>query len=160
MTIPLQSDIISLESYFADLVEQDPEIETFVLETGDNPFQMERFDALAKTKGFKYPAMAMLMPLISGEDNEMHNFEARQEVAIAFLFPTDDSHQERLEKYKLGQLAAWRFLRYLRRDSKAGKFRLDKLSYKLAPLEYGSDNCVGQYFMIQMITRTNNLIGV
>ena len=156
----LQSDIVSLEAYFQGLVTADPEINSFVLETGNNPFEMERFDSEAKTNGFNYPAMAMLMPVISGDDNGMHNFEARQEVAFALLYPTDGTHDIKLEKYKLAQLAAWRFIKYLRRDSKAGKFRIDKLSYKMAPFEYGSDGCVGQYVIITMITSTNSQIGV
>lgn len=160
MTTLLQSDILSLEAYFQNLVDQDPEIKTFVLEAGNNPFEMERLDELSKTTGFQYPAMAMLMPVISGDDNEMHNFEARQEIAFAFLYPTNDTTQQKFEHYKLGQMAGWRFLRYFRRDSKAGMFRIEKLSYKMAPFEYGSDNCVGQYIMISIITSTNYLIGV
>lgn len=160
MTQVLQSDILSLEAYFQNLVNQDPEIKTYVLEAGNNPFEMERFDTVSKSKGFEYPAMAMLMPVISGDDNEMQNFEAKQEIAFAFLYPTDDSAQQKFEKYRLGQLAGWRFLRCLRRDSKAGMFRIEKLSYKMAPFEYGSDGCVGQYVMINIITSTNYLIGV
>lgn len=160
MSTPIQSDIISLEDYFSNLVDQDPEIKTFVLESGNNPFEMERFDTLAKSKSFQYPAMAMLMPVISGLDNEMHNFEAKQEVAFAILYPTDDTHQQKLDRYKLAQLAGWRFIQYLRRDSKKGKFRIEKMAYNMAPFEYGSDNCVGQYVMISLITSTNSLIGV
>ncbi|WP_254562151.1 hypothetical protein [Dyadobacter diqingensis] len=156
----LSSDIVSLEAYFADLVEKDPEINTYVLEIGNNPFEMERFDAEAKTDAFSYPAMAMLMPMISGDDNGMHDFEARQDLAFAFLYTTDDTVASKIEKYKLAQLAAWRFIKYLRRDSKAGMFRIEKLSYKIAPFEYGSDNCVGQYVIITIITNTNSQIGV
>lgn len=159
MTNVLQSDIVSLEGYFIDLVENDPEIRSFVLETSNNPFEMERFDAISKTDDFNYPAMAMLMPVITGEDNEMHNFEARQEVAFAILYPTDNTHQQKLDKHRLAQLAAWRFIKCLRRDSKAGVFRIEKMAYKMAPFEYGSDNCVGQYVVIQVITRTNSQIG-
>lgn len=160
MSTLLQSDIVSLEEYFSNLVEQDPEINAFVLESGNNPFEMERFDELSKTKAFQYPAMAMLMPVISGMDNEMHNFEAKQEIAFAILYPTDDTHQQKLDRYKRAQLAAWRFIKYLRRDSKKGIYRIEKMGYNMAPFEYGSDNCVGQYVMISLITSTNSLIGV
>jgi hypothetical protein len=160
MITALQSDIVSLEAYFAALVEADPEINSFVLETSNNPFEMERFDVISKTNAFNYPAMAMLMPVITGDDNGMNNFEAKQEVAFALLFPTDDTHEQKLAKHKLGQLAAWRFIRCLRRDSKAGKFRIEKMSYKMAPFEYGSDKCVGQYVVISLITNTNSQIGV
>ena len=155
----LASDIVSLEAYFTQLLEEDPELRTFVLETSNNPFEMERFDALGKTNDFAYPAMVLMMPVISGEDNGMHNFEARQELAFAILYPTDGSFSEKLANHKLAQLAAWRILRCLRRDSKAGKFRLDSLGYKLAPFEYGTDNCVGQYAVLTLITSTNTLIG-
>ena len=159
MTQILQSDIVSVEAYFSALVTADPEINSFVLETSNNPFEMDRFDAVSKTDAFRYPAMAMLMPVITGDDNGMHNFEAKQEIAFALLFPNDNSHQEKLAAHRLGQLAAWRFIKYLRRDSKAGKFRIEKLSYKMAPFEYGSDNCVGQYVVITLITNTNSQIG-
>ncbi|MCE6987479.1 hypothetical protein LZG72_00135 [Dyadobacter sp. CY323] len=151
---------MSLESYFADLVAQDPEINSIVLETSNNPFEMERFDSESKADGFSYPAMAMLMPIITGDDNGMHDFEAKQEVAFSILYPTDNSHADKLPKYKLAQLAAWRFIRYLRRDAKAGRFRFDKMSYKMAPFEYGSDNSVGVYVVLTLITNTNALIGV
>ena len=160
MITAIQSDIISLEAYFLDLVEDDNEINSFVLEISNNPYAMERFDALAKTDDFNYPAMAMLMPIISGDDNGMHNFEARQEVAFSLLYSTDGTHEQKLEKYKLSQLAGWRFIRCLRRDSKLGKFRIEKMSYKMAPFEYGSDNAVGIYVVIVLITSTNSQIGV
>lgn len=160
MVTNLSSDIVSLEAYFSQLVDEDPEIISFVLETGNNPFEMERFDAEAKMDHFSYPAMAMLMPVISGDDNGMHDFEARQDVAFALLYPGNETHAERLKNYKDAQLAAWRFIKYLRRDSKAGKFRIEKLSYKMAPFEYGTDSCVGQYVIITLITSTNSLIGV
>jgi len=155
----LQSDIISLEEYIHSLVTADPEINSFVLETGSNPFEMTRFDSEAKTNNFSYPALAMLMPVITGDDNEMHNFEAKQEVAIAILYPADDTHQKKLEAYKKAQLAAWRILKCLRRDAKTGSFRMDKMSYKMAPFEYGSDGSVGQYLVLVLITSTNALIG-
>lgn len=160
MTPLLQSDIVSLEAYLASLVAADPEINTLVLETSNNPFEMERFDEQAKTDAFQYPAMAMLFPVITGEDNGMHDFEARQEVAFALLYPTDNSHDQKLEKFKLAQLAGWRFIKCLRRDAKKGCFRMEKLSYKMAPFEYGSDNCVGCYVVISILTNTNGQIGV
>lgn len=156
----LASDIVSLEAYFTALVSEDPEINTFILETGNNPFEMERFDTEAKTDAFAYPAMAMLMPVVSGDDNGMHDFEARQDIAFALLYPGNETSQEMLQNYKSAQLAAWRFIRCLRRDSKSGKFRIEKMSYKMAPFEYGTDNCVGQYVIITLITSTNSLIGV
>lgn len=155
----LASDIISLENYFTEVVDADPEIISCVLETSNNPFEMERFDAVSKMDYFSYPALVLLMPVISGDDNGMHNFEAKQELAFALMFPTDGSHQEKLENHKLAQLAAWRMIKTLRRDSKAGRFRMDSLSYKMAPIEYGSDNCVGQYLVVTLITSTNSLIG-
>lgn len=159
MKTKLQSDIVSLETYMKSLVDADPEVNTFVLESGSNPFEMDRFDYVSNSDDFSYPALAMLMPVISGEDNEMHNFEAKQEVAFCILYPTDGSHDDKLEKYKLSQLACWRFLQYLRRDSKIGIFRIDKLVYKMAPFSYGSDHCVGTYVVIMLITSTNSLIG-
>lgn len=160
MSAVLQSDIVSLEAYFESLVNEDSVINSFVLETSNNPFEMERFDEISKTDSFDYPAMALLMPVITGEDNGMHNFEAKQEIAFALLFPTDNTHEQKLQKHKLAQLAAWRFIKCLRRDHKAGMFRIEKLSYKMAPFEYGSDKCVGQYVVISLITGTNSLIGV
>lgn len=160
MILLLQSDIVSLEAYMEELVAQDPEIRTLVLETSNNPFEMERFEAQSKTDAFNYPAMAMLMPVITGEDNGMHDFEARQEIAFALLYPTDDSHSQKLQYFKAAQLAGWRFIKCLRRDAKKGRFRMEKLSYKMAPFEYGSDNCVGCYVVISIITNTNPQIGV
>jgi hypothetical protein len=160
MTDLLASDIVSLESYFETLVSEDQEINSYVLETGNDPFSMERFDAEARTNAFSYPAMAMLMPVVSGDDNGMHDFEARQDIAFALLYPGNSTNAEKLANYKSAQMAAWRFIRCLRRDSKAGKFRIEKLSYKMAPFEYGTDNCVGQYVIITLITSTNSLIGV
>lgn len=155
----LASDIVSLEEYFSGLLDEDSQLKTFVLETSNNPFEMERFEALGKSDEFEYPAMVLMMPVISGEDNGMHNFEAKQELAFAILYPTDGSFSEKLSKHKLAQLAAWRILSRLRRDSKAGKFRVDGMGYKLAPFEYGTDNCVGQYVVLSLITSTNSLIG-
>lgn len=160
MTTLLQSDIVSLEAYFEELSQEDLEINSFVLETSNNPFEMERLEEISKTNDFNYPVLAMLMPVISGGDNAMHDFEAYQEVAFAILYPTDDTHSQKLDRYKKAQLTAWRIIKCLRRDSKAGKYRIDKLSYKMAPFEYGSDNCVGQYVVITLITNTNSQIGV
>lgn len=155
----LQSDIVSLEGYFTGLVNQDPELHSFVLETSNSPFEMERFNEVAKTNEFSYPALAMLMPVITGDDNEMHNFEAKQEVGFCILYSNDKSHDDRMAAFKKAQLAAWRILRGIRRDSKQRIFRLEKLYYKLAPFEYGSDGAVGYYAVVTMITSTNNLIG-
>lgn len=155
----LQSDIVSLEDYFKGLVNQDPELHSYVLETSNNPFEMERFNEEAKTDAFRYPALAMLMPVITGDDNEMHNFEAKQEIGFCILYSTDKSHAERLASFKKAQLAAWRILKAMRRDSKERIFRLEKFYYKLAPFEYGSDGAVGYYVVITMITSTNSLVG-
>lgn len=155
----LPSDIVSIEDYFTGIVAQDPELNTLVLETSNNPFEMERFNEVSNSEGFAYPALAMLMPVITGDDNGMHDFEAKQEIGFCLLYPTDGTHVQKLEKFKKAQLAGWRILRRLRQDSKAGRFRLDKLSYKMAPFEYGSDNAVGQYVVLVMITNTNALIG-
>lgn len=155
----LGSDIVSLEQYFTQIMDEDSDLKTFVLETSNNPFEMERFEALGRTDSFAYPALVLMMPVISGEDNGMHNFEAKQELAFAILYPTDGSFSEKLTNHKLAQLSAWRVLRRLRGDSRAGKFRLDTMGYKLAPFEYGMDNCVGQYVVLSLITSTNVLIG-
>lgn len=155
----LQSDIVSLEGYFSGLVDQDPELNTLVLETSNNPFEMERFNQVAKTNAFSYPALAMLMPVITGDDNESHNFEAKQEVGFCILYSSEKDHDSRLASFKKAQMAAWRIIKALRRDSKKRVFRLEKLYYKLAPFEYGSDGAVGYYAVVTMITSTNNLIG-
>lgn len=156
----LQSDIISLENYFEGLVAQDPELKTLVLETSNNPMEMERFNEVSKSKAFSYPALAMLMPVITGDDNEMGNFEAKQELGFCTLYANGKSHDQRMEGFKLGQLAAWRIIKCLRRDWKKGEFRLEKLYYKMAPFEYGSDGAVGYYVVATIITSTNQLIGV
>ncbi|WP_439557691.1 hypothetical protein [Dyadobacter sp.] len=156
----LKSDIVSIEEYFTALVNEDPEIATLVLETSNNPFEMERFDEVSKRDDFNYPAMAMLMPVITGDDNGMHDFEARQEMGFAILFANCKTMAEELAALKNAQLAAWRFLRYLRRDVKAGRFRMDKMAYKMAPFKYGSDNSVGCYVVLSIITNTNAQIGV
>jgi hypothetical protein len=155
----LQSDIVSLDAYMRSLVTEDPEIKSFVLETGNNPFEMERFDSVANSNEFEYPALALQMPLITGEDNEMHNFEAKQELAFCVLYPTDNTHEQKVDALKKSQLACWRILKYLRRDSKAGKFRMDKLFYKMGPFAYGSDHCIGTYVIAMIITNTNSQIG-
>jgi hypothetical protein len=155
----LNSDIVAIESYFAGLVAEDPGLQSFVLETSNDPFEMERFNAVSRQDDFAYPALVLFMPVITGDDNSMHNFEASQEMAYAILDATDDSHEQKLEKHRDGQLAAWRILKALRRDSKAGKFRMDRMGYKLAPFEYGNDNCVGHYCVVTLITSTNALIG-
>ncbi|WP_031527019.1 hypothetical protein [Dyadobacter crusticola] len=156
----LQSDVVSMEAYFSALVAEDPELKTLVLETSNSPFEMERFNEVAKTDEFSFPALALLMPVITGDDNEMGNFEAKQDVGFCILYPTDKSHDGRLAGFKLGQMAAWRILRCLRRDSKNRTFRLEKLYYKMAPWEYGTDGAVGYYVVITMITSTNELVGV
>lgn len=155
----LDSDIVAIEAYFQSLVDEDQILRSFILETSNDPFEMERFNAVSKQDSFEYPCLVLLMPAITGDDNSMHDFEARQEMAYAVLDATDNSHEQKLEKYKTGQMAAWRILKALRRDGKAGKFRMDRLAYKMAPFEYGTDNCVGQYCVITMITSTNSLIG-
>lgn len=155
----LQSDIISMEAYFSGLVSQDPELKTLVLETSNNPFEMERFNKVSKTNDFNYPALAMLMPVITGDDNEAGNFEAKQEVGFCILYKADDSHDERLASFKAAQLAAWRIIRCIRQDSKNRIFRVEKLYYKMAPWEYGSDGAVGYYVVVTMITSTNGLVG-
>jgi len=155
----LQSDIVSLEAYFQGLVDEDQDIKTLVLETSHDPFQMERFNSVSNSGDFNYPAIAMMMPVITGEDNGMHDFEAKQEIGFAILYPTDGTHADELEKYRQAQLTGWRFIQRIRRDSKKRIFRLDKVFYKMAPYEYGSDKCVGQYILLQMITSTNSQIG-
>ena len=156
----LNSDIVAVEGYFAGLVEEDSGLRSFILETSNDPFEMERFNAVSKQDGFEYPALVLFMPVITGDDNAMHNFEASLEMAYAILDATDDSHEQKLEKHRDGQQAAWRILKAFRRDSKAGKFRMERMTYKLAPFEYGNDNCVGQYCVITLITSTNSLIGI
>lgn len=155
----ISSDIVSLETYFQSLVEEDPELGSHVLETSGNPFELEYFESSSRLDGFQYPALVQLLPIISGGDNGMHHFEAEQEVAFCILYPTDGSQGEKVDAHKKAQLAAWRMIKAFRRDSKAGKFRLDPLTYKMAPIEYGTDNCVGQYVIISITTSTNYLIG-
>lgn len=156
----ISSDIVSLETYFKGLVTEDPELGSHVLETSGNPFELEHFESSSRLDGFQYPALIQLLPIISGSDNAMHNFEAEQEVAFCVLYPTDNSQEQKVDRHKKAQLAAWRMIKALRRDSKVGKFRLDPVAYKMAPIEYGTDNCVGQYVIITLITGTNSLIGV
>lgn len=155
----ISSDILSLEDYFEGFVSEDPILKTFVLETSNNPYEMERLNSLSRTDSFQYPALVMFMPLISGGDTFSHDFTAIQELAFACMYSAEDNHTDMVNKYRMAQLDAWRIIKYLRRDHKAGKLRLEGLHYKMVPMEYGNDNCVGYYVIISITTSTNYLIG-
>lgn len=155
----ISSDITSIATYFESLAEEDPALKTFVLETSSNPFELERLDSLSRTDNFSFPALVLLMPIITGGDGFSHDFTAEQELAFSCLQSTNGEHNDMLEKYTAMQAAAWRIIKYLRRDHKARKIHLDSLTYKMAPIEYGKDGSVGYYVIVKVTTSTNYLIG-
>ncbi len=156
----LNSDIESIEAYFKSLMEEDDELKGFVLESSPDPDNLERWNEEVNSSSFEGPSLVLLLPLIEGEDNSFRHLRAKQDIAFVCLYSHDGTNADKVAQKKAAQYACWRILKRLRRDAKAGEFDMDGTKYRMAPMEYGQDNAVGFFCLVQFYTYTNAQIGL
>ncbi len=160
MTTYLGSDVISQKEYFEQLVEKDPDLQSFLFEAGED---VSGLDEATKAPGFGFPLLVLFMPFVDIDDNGYGVIDAEQDNAFAILVkPTDRTEAARNQAVADAQVMAFRIIGQIRKDAKAGRFRLpDKRHWRVRPMgKVGSAQAFGVMVDFQFITNANAQVGI
>jgi hypothetical protein len=155
----LGTDIISQKDYFEQLVKTDEQLQSFLFEAGE---EVTGMNEATKAPGFAFPALILFMPFVDIDDNGHGLIDAEQDNAFAILVkPVDRTEAARNQATADAQLMAFRIISQLRKDAKAGRFRLpEKRRWRVRPMSaVGQAQAYGVMVDFQVITNANALVG-